>query len=401
MRLCILVIVAVLAELLDIFAQEQFMQKEKFIYKNQVGFCEPLTIEMVASLVTKEIHRLLEPRLRLQPKKLSFDLYTRRNPYERQILNTGDEKALISSHFNSSWPVRLSIHGWNGRTTTCSNAAIKDAYLERGDFNMILVDWSDYAHDINYIRVVVGIFEISTKLNEFTRFLHEVADVSYAEMYLIGHSAGCHIAGVAGKLLKPDRYGAIYALDTSGVIHMRLNEKWRLTANDAIYVESIQTDIALLGFTSSGVGHASFYPNWGLGQPHCPNVNKMEPYFACDHFGALYYFVESIRNSTAFGSIKCKNFDSILMQKCNCGKARKECPAQVYMGGEPAVHKRGIFYVSTRGEMPFGNGDVCLMKRPLRPTVLRIQLLMLFQSSIHLGKIFSKDLLDYPGTSKI
>lgn len=87
-------------------AQEQFMQKEKFIYKNQVGFCEPLTIEMVASLVTKEIHRLLEPRLRLQAKKLSFDLYTRRNPYERQILNTGDEKALISSHFNSSWPVR-------------------------------------------------------------------------------------------------------------------------------------------------------------------------------------------------------------------------------------------------------------------------------------------------------
>uniref|UniRef100_A0A0K8V9R2 Pancreatic lipase-related protein 2 n=1 Tax=Bactrocera latifrons TaxID=174628 RepID=A0A0K8V9R2_BACLA len=339
-------------------------------FRNQLGYCEPFTVELIAGLVSKEARQIIDPGSRPQQKQLRYDLFTRRNPHTRQVLLAGNRNRLLTSNFNATWPVRLSIHGWNGQTTTCSNAAIKDAYLAKGDYNVILVDWSDYSLDINYFRVVVEISEIARKLNEFTRFLHNQTAVPFSSMYLIGHSAGCHIAGMAGKLLQPDKYGVIYALDSSGPVHRTLDAKWRLAPTDAVYVESIQTDIALFGFPADKLAHASFYPNWGLGQPHCPNVTTMEPDFTCDHFGALYYFVESLQNPSAFGAIKCKNYDSIERSKCGCGA--RWCHATAFMGGDPAVPKKGVFYFSTRATMPFGYGEMCRMKRPIRPTIARI-----------------------------
>ncbi|XP_017469969.1 PREDICTED: phospholipase A1 2-like [Rhagoletis zephyria] len=340
-------------------------------FQNQLGDCEPFTVEFIAGLVTKKARQILDPGSRPRQRQLRYDLFTRLNPYKREVLLTGDRNRLLASNFNASWPVRFSIHGWNGQTTTCSNAAIKDAYLAKGDYNVILVDWTDYSLDINYIRVVAEIFEIARKFNEFTRFLQSHTAIPFSEMYLIAHSAGCHIAGVAGKLLQPDKYGVIYALDTSGPIHRRLDDKWRLAPMDALYVESVQSDVALFGFPTDNLAHASFYPNWGLGQPHCPNVTTMEPDFTCDHFGALYYFVESLRNPRAFGAIQCKNYQSIESYKCDCDAA--QCTASAYMGGDPAVPKKGIFYFSTRKTMPFGYGEICRMKRPIKPTIVRIQ----------------------------
>ncbi|XP_036328004.1 phospholipase A1-like [Rhagoletis pomonella] len=340
-------------------------------FQNQLGDCEPFTVEFIAGLVTKGARQILDPGSRPRQKQLRYDLFTRLNPYKREVLLTGDRNRLLASNFNASWATRFSIHGWNGQTTTCSNAAIKDAYLAKSDYNVILVDWTDYSLDINYIRVVAEIFEIARKFNEFTRFLQSHTAIPFSEMYLITHSAGCHIAGVAGKLLQPDKYGVIYALDTSGPIHRRLDDKWRLAPMDALYVESVQSDVALFGFPTDNLAHASFYPNWGLGQPHCPNVTTMEPDFTCDHFGALYYFVESLRNPRAFGAIQCKNYQSIESYKCDCDAA--QCTASAYMGGDPAVPKKGVFYFSTRKTMPFGYGEMCRMKRPMKSTIVRIQ----------------------------
>ncbi|XP_075150264.1 phospholipase A1 4-like [Haematobia irritans] len=367
LRLCIIFMVLMTTKITEILAHDN-----DNYFKNQLGYCEPLTVDFIAGLVTKEARQLLTPGWRTTNQHLRFHLYTRKNPYMKQVLTAGDEKSLYESNFNAEWPVRISIHGWNGKATTCSSAAIKDSYLEVGNFNVILVDWSDYSLDINYIRVIAEIFKIAQQLNEFTSFLHKTTKYPFEEMYLIGHSYGCHIAGVAGKLLKDSRYGVIYALDTAGPIHHVLNDEYRLTADSANYVESIQTDTALFGYRGSNLAHASFFPNWGLGQPHCPNVTVMEPDFSCDHFSALYYFVESIRNSYAFGAIQCRTYDNIIKQKCDCSFESKLCRAQVFMGGEPAHPKRGIFYLSTNKRRPFGNGAMCRMRRAIEPTVVRI-----------------------------
>ncbi|XP_037958821.1 phospholipase A1-like [Teleopsis dalmanni] len=338
-------------------------------YRNQQGHCDPLTVDFLAGLIAKKARELLQPDFGTRKKTVHFDLYTRLNPYVKQRLSSVDHGILMKSHFNASWPIRISIHGWNGQATTCSNAAIKDSYLAKGDFNVVLVDWSEYALNINYVRVINEIYEISQKIMKFTKFLHDTSNVKYSDMYLIGHSLGAHVAGVAGKLLKPHKYGVIYALDTSGPIHKKLNTAWRLTPSDAIYVESIQTDLMVMGFPSASLAHASFYPNWGLRQTHCPNATAMEPQFTCDHFGSLYYFAESVQNNRAFGAIRCNNFQSIMEHKC--GVEYKEYNSKIFMGGEPAVPKSGIFYLSTRKNKPFGYGQAVKMKNPVQPVVMK------------------------------
>ncbi|XP_069965809.1 pancreatic triacylglycerol lipase isoform X2 [Bactrocera oleae] len=326
-----------------------------------------------------EMRAQLDPSWRASRiKHVRYELYTPQNPYKAQVLLPGDADVLRASYFNTKWPVRISIHGWTGRSTSCSNAAIKDAYLAAGNFNVIMLDWSAISMDISYGRISRQLSEIAKNLLEFTHFLHRVSGIPYETIYLVGHSAGAHIAGLAGKQLKPQRYGVIYALDPAGLVQLPLGEDKRLAPNDAIYTESIHTDITLLGNPSTKLTQAAFFVNWGLGQPHCPNATAAEFDFACDHFAALYYFAESLRQPRAFGATRCRrccsgsssrfSHNRILLDEWDCGCTNVamtgECPMTAFMGGEPAVPKNGTFYLSTRSKpQPFGYGETVRIKR--------------------------------------
>lgn len=273
--------------------------------------------------------------------------------------------------------LRVSIHGWAGKSVTCSNAAIKDAYLSRGNYNVIILDWSRQSLDISYPRVSKQLPSIAANVAKMLRFLHDNTGVPYEQIYMIGHSAGSHISGLTGKLLRPHRLGAIFALDPAGLTQLSLGPEERLDVNDALYVESIHTDLTLLGNPSTKLSHASFFANWGLGQPHCPNATATEFDFVCDHFAAMFYFAESVRQPKSFAALRCSSAKSVLSATCNCNVGGSEkyavntCTGNEFMGGEPAVPKRGIFYLSTRPQSPYGTSDGLVhIKRP-RPSTIR------------------------------
>ncbi|XP_011209226.4 pancreatic triacylglycerol lipase [Bactrocera dorsalis] len=351
------------------------LANSKFSY--EPGNCDILIKSAVSEILKNEMRARLRPSWReSRINHLRYELYTPQNPYNAQVLKTGDANVLRKSFFNAKLPVRISIHGWTGKSTSCSNAAIKDAYLAAGKFNVIILDWSAISMGISYIRVSGRLHEIATKLLEFTQFLHLESGVPYESIYLVGHSAGAHIAGLAGKQLRPQRYGAIYALDPAGLAQLPLGEDKRLAPNDAIYTESIHSDVAMLGNPSTELTQASFFVNYGLHQPQCPNATAAEFVFACNHFAAIYYFAESLRQPRAFGAIRCRRYNGCcLLSKsrlllgewdCGCPNAAKtgECPMDVFMGGEPAVPKSGIFYLSTRSNpQPFGYGETVRIKR--------------------------------------
>ncbi|XP_028896058.1 phospholipase A1 member A isoform X2 [Zeugodacus cucurbitae] len=354
------------------------LAQAKFSYER--GNCDILVSSAIREILMNEMRAQLDPAWRAsRTKRVRYELYTPLNPYKAQMLLPGDADVLRASYFNAKWPVRISIHGWTGKSTSCSNAAIKDAYLAVGNFNVIILDWSAISMDISYGRISRQLSEIATNLLEFTHFLHSVSGIPYETIYLVGHSAGAHIAGLAGKLLRPQRYGVIYALDPAGLVQLSLGEDKRLAPNDALYTESIHTDTTLLGNPSTKLTHAAFFVNWGLGQPHCPNATAAEFDFACDHFAALYYFVESLRQPRAFGATLCRrrdngggssydSFSGTLLDQldCGCTNAVKtgECPMTAFMGGEPAVPKNGTFYLSTRSKpQPFGYGETVRIRR--------------------------------------
>jgi len=343
----------------------------RFAYEK--GNCEISISSVIQDMLKNEMRALIDPTLRYSSnKRVRYDLYTQRNPYKRQILKTGDTDGLRNSYFNAKWPVRFSIHGWTGKGKSCSNAAIKDAYLTRGNFNVIIVDWSEHSLDISYSRISMQLADIAANFVKFVNFLHRETGVAYEAMYLIGHSAGSHVSGLSGKLLKPNSFGAIFALDPAGLSQLGLSEQYRLAPSDANYVESIHTDITLLGNPSAELSQVSFFVNWGLGQPHCPNATAAEFDFACDHFSALYYFAESVRNPKMFGALRCKNKLSIEKFSCGCANGANACSADLFMGGEPAVPKtNGCYYLSTLNRPPFGMGEMVRTRKVINPNFIQ------------------------------
>ncbi|XP_016979205.1 lipase member H [Drosophila rhopaloa] len=341
------------------------------------GKCDISISDVIQAMINTEAGIILGRPRPTQSKLLQYDLYTPLNPEERQFLRPGDISMLQNSHFNPKWPVRVSIHGWAGKSTSCSNAAIKDAYLSRGNYNVIILDWSRQALDISYPRVSKQLPSIAANVAKLLRFLHDNTGVPYEQIYLVGHSAGSHISGLTGKYLKPQRLGAIFALDPAGLTQLSLGPKDRLDVNDALYVESIHTDLTLLGNPSTKLSHASFFANWGLGQPHCPNATATEFDFVCDHFAAMFYFAESVRQPKSFAALRCSTAQSVLSATCNCSgngsrkHAAQICSGNEFMGGEPAVPKRGIFYLSTRPRSPYGTGDGLVHIRRPRPSTVR------------------------------
>lgn len=263
-------------------------------------------------------------------------------------------------------------------SSSCSNAAIKDAYLARGNFNVIILDWSQQAIDIAYYRVSKQLKSIARSLMKFLRFLHDQTGMSYEQVYLVGHSAGSHICGLTGKLMWPDRLGAIIALDPAGLTQLELGPEERLAPDDANYVESIHTDLRLLGNPKADqLSQAAFFANWGRGQPHCPNATATELDLACDHFSAIFYFAESVRRPQNFPAMRCETLRSALTATCGCHKNSNNnnrkgaiCPGDAFMGGEPAIPKRGIYYLSTRHVPPFGTADGLVHMRPPIPSTI-------------------------------
>ncbi|BFF89100.1 lipase member H [Drosophila madeirensis] len=363
---------------------------KRFAY--EPGKCAITISEVINGMVKTELGLLFGTRARVsQSQLLHYDLYTPLNPEVRQFLRPGDLGMLKKSNFNPKWPVRVSIHGWSGRSDSCSNAAIKDAYLSRGNYNVIILDWSRQALDISYQRVSKQLPAIAANLAKMLRFLHDNTGVPYEKIYLVGHSAGSHISGLAGKLLQPQLLGAIFALDPAGLTQLSLGPSERLSPTDAMYVESIHTDLTLLGNPSNRLSHASFFINWGLGQPHCPNATATEFDFVCDHFAALYYFAESVRRPRLFPALRCGSAATIRSATCNCGTSesstaasgssstttsdrhaamRPTCRGDQFMGGEPAVQKNGVYYLSTRRQAPYGYDDGMVHMRPPKPSTI-------------------------------
>ncbi|XP_073822216.1 phospholipase A1-like [Musca autumnalis] len=278
-----------------------------------------------------------------QKLQMNFYLFKRAFPDCGREISLNDD-SIYSCGLNASHPTRIIIHGWMSQSRGSFNLDVKNAYLKRGDYNVIVADWSAIAANINYFGVVRLIETFGGHLARFTKHLYEKGRVNYNDMYLIGHSLGAQIAGAAGKKSWPHRYNTIFALDPAGPKFRRRSTEFRINPTDAKYVESIQTS-KNLGFMEP-TGNATFYPNYGKYQRKCF-------YVGCSHIRAYRMFAESITSPTGFWGIRCRS----RKPKWDCDSMN----AQEYrMGGEPSQPKSGIFYVKTNSKSPFALGKISM-----------------------------------------
>lgn len=85
-----------------------------------------------------------------------------------------------------------------------------------------------------------------------------------SKIYIVGHSLGSHIAGVAGKKvheLTGKLLGRITALDPAGPCFSNISPSGRLDKTDAEYVDVIHSNAGMLGLREP-VGKRLFFYNF-------------------------------------------------------------------------------------------------------------------------------------------
>lgn len=142
------------------------------------------------------------------------------------------------------------------------------------------------------------------------------------------------------------RLPTIVALDPALPLFSIANPAGRVSTGDAYYVESIQTNVGLLGFDAP-IGHSTFYPNFGRLQPGCgPDVTGF-----CSHVRAVEFLAESITNPYAFYGTHCSGWPAIQILQC------PSVGVSMPMGGEPLANGAfGEYYMPTNAASPFGQG---------------------------------------------
>ncbi|XP_071569312.1 pancreatic triacylglycerol lipase [Temnothorax nylanderi] len=270
-------------------------------------------------LTQSDIEELSEAAL-----KTTFLLYTR-NRHAGHPIVINDKDSVRKSSWNPAHPTRIVTHGWRGDINPRSACAlIRNAYLNVGDYNVILVDWSKAAGNLWYWKVAQSVPLVAQRVTELIDFLESEAGLDPSKTRVVGHSLGGHVAGLAARNARGEIAETI-ALDPARPWFGSKKPGERVDKSDAARVHVIHT--STLGLAEP-IGDADFYPNGGKNQPGC-NVIAL----ACAHSRSYEYYAESILNPTGFRA------------------------GNVFMGG-PSLdpNARGEYILETAKEPPFALG---------------------------------------------
>ncbi|XP_043280757.1 pancreatic lipase-related protein 2 isoform X2 [Venturia canescens] len=287
-------------------------------------------------------------------RDVEYQLYTRRNPLRPQILKPSNPWSLKRSNFDKNVPTVVYIHGYGERAPGRSSMAIRDAYLRRGRYNIILVDWGKLSALPWYITAVGNSRSVGPHVGKMVRWLEYHGAVPMSKLHVIGFSLGAEVAGFMGKSLAPRKVARITGLDAAYPLYMNTGSKGHLAASDATFVDVIHTDGGVFGFLRP-LGHADFYPNGGRPlQPGCTldtlismGVTRLlNQYIVCGHNRAWRFYAESVTNPHGFPASRCWKWPPDSRASCTWSPV-------ALMGLSTDPRLRGIFYLRTNARPPF------------------------------------------------
>ncbi|XP_064479480.1 pancreatic triacylglycerol lipase-like [Ornithodoros turicata] len=294
------------------------------------------------------------------PSGTCFRLFTRQNPHEPLFLVASQKESILNSTFNANWETKIYIHGYlNSGKLLAPEMELKDRFLVRGDYNVIMVDWGRQSQGL-YGRVAnQGVPQVAQEVAALIRVMQNVTGANWKNFHLIGTSIGAHVAGFAGKYLN-SLIGRITGLDPASPRYKGLPPERRLSRTDAQFVDVIHTDTSgMVPFGGFGlkepIGHVDFYPNGGDKQPNCSRADVL-----CEHLRSYDYYLETITRAgscTMVGFV-CSDWESFQEGHCTeCGPRDDRC----LLFGEGAAEKGLLHdrsksltvYLSTGGYYPY------------------------------------------------
>ncbi|XP_046627855.1 pancreatic lipase-related protein 3-like [Neodiprion virginianus] len=271
-----------------------------------------------------------------------FYLYTYDNQSTPVELHVNNSETLSSSNFNASNPTIVVIHGWQNTYESDMPTTVRDAYLETGDYNVIVVDWSTYSTG-SYIYARRNIVSVGIYVAEMIDYLEEAGSLDTSMLTVVGYSLGAHIGGEACRSASSN-VSNLMALDPAGPLFYFTNTEARMTSEDAEFVEVIHTSAGRLGYNGK-LGDADYWPNGGLKQRGC----GADIFATCAHSRAYLYFAESLHENE-FVARECSSYLKYRLGLCSL-------KSKSTMGGSVlATYSTGKHFLRTNKKSPFYRG---------------------------------------------
>lgn len=173
-----------------------------------------------------------------------------------QTKNFGTKEIREENDVNSPKVLRLSVD--SNLLLDCLAAA----WLAAGDCNVIMVDWSQLAADINYVNVKQYVQPVGQLAAQLVDWLVTTQGFRLSDVELVGHSLGGHVVGLIGSNVASGTVPLVTALDPARPLFEDEIPELRLDASDGDFVQVIHTNAGNLGLWEA-VGTVDFYPNGG------------------------------------------------------------------------------------------------------------------------------------------
>ncbi|CAK9807663.1 Pancreatic triacylglycerol lipase (Fragment) [Anthophora plagiata] len=276
-------------------------------------------------------------------ERISFLLHTRQTVNTPEELRLDDVETLKKSHFDPKKETKLVTHGWINSPNSQSCTLVVQAFMEHGDYNVIVIDWSPISV-MPYLwasKRVVMVSQYTSKMIDF--LVSQGMDPS--KLTIVGHSLGAHVAGLSSHYAKA-KANFVVALDPAMPNFLLAGPGKRVSTEDANFVQVIHTNGGVLGYVEP-LGHVDFYPNGGCLQAGC----MVDMIGSCSHLRSVQYFAESINSKVGFIAKSCKDYITYTHGDCDSN-------ASGLMGGiAPNFNLTGKYYLKTHSVRPFALGS--------------------------------------------
>lgn len=291
--------------------------------------------------------------------KVRFFLWTRQNMLLPRQLMAGHLAMLRSTAYSPQHPTKIFIHGFGQSAVSDFIAQAREAYLNKGDYNIIAVDWSRLARSPFYLTAASSTKEVGVATAQLIDFLVANTDGGTAKRFhVLGYSLGAHAAGWAGASLSVGTLSRITAFDPPFPGFEGPTGRRRLSRDDAAFVDVIHTAARpesarrgrAIGFETQ-LGHADFYPNGGSVQNGCLTRFIGLHRTGCSHRRSSQYFVASISGQWSFSSLPCWSYKAFSLGQC--GDCRVDNTTCVSMGENVSTSASGTYYLNTSSTAPY------------------------------------------------
>jgi pimeloyl-ACP methyl ester carboxylesterase len=292
---------------------------------------------------------------------LKYTMYTRSNRNSGQAVSD----TVVPSVFSTARRTVFIAHGWNSNGNSAWLSTMKNAFLDREDMNVVIVDWGGGAEVLNYAKAASNTRTTGAYTARVYQNLLAQPGSSTARMWCVGHSLGSHVCGHTGMALPTNsKLGRVTGLDPAGpLFEGNPDKRVGLNPTSAGLVDVIHTDQEL--GTERDIGHIDFYPTGGNNQPGCflrdvfskANFHKfnkdIDLYDSCSHGRAYQFMTESIKSDCFRATRKCTNYNNLPGSCSTCTTCGSTPCALMGYAADNSCSRSGMYYLTVTASAPY------------------------------------------------